>query len=457
VTRRRGIRTVAPTTVALRQFLATEAGGATLLLGAAVLALVWANSPWADSYETLWHTPAAITVGNFAVELDLQHWINDAAMSLFFLVVGLEISRELTTGEFTDRRLVVVPALGALGGVLVPALIYLAFNPSGETARGWGIAMSSDTAFVIGVLALFGPRCPDRLRLFLLALAIVDDVAAIGVMAVFYTDHVSVPALIVVAGILVGLLGLRQVGIRRPVWYVVPGVALWLAVYESGIHPTLAGVLLGVIIPTRPAPRCTPGSMTEQIRALLEHPTAGGARKAVLAAQSAVSPNERIQHALHPWTSYVVVPIFGLANAGVSLGAEALRAAAESSVTWGLIVALVVGNTIGITVGATIALRTGLGDLPGRVRYGHLLGGAALCGIGFTIALFITGLAFDSEVLRSRAIIGILVGSLVAAIAGSVLLRFFGERSPLCSPETEEAATLSLPSLPWREPVAGEA
>jgi Na+:H+ antiporter, NhaA family len=450
------VGTVAPTTAALRQFLATEAGGATLLLGAAVLALVWANSPWADAYNSLWHTPASVSFGDYTIELDLQHWVNDAAMSLFFLVVGLEISRELTTGELTERRLVVVPALGALGGIVVPALIYLTFNPSGEAARGWGIAMSSDTAFVVGVLALFGPRCPDRLRLFLLALSIVDDVVVIVLMAVFYTEHVSVPALLVVAVVVAALLALRYVGIRRTAWYAALGVVLWIAVYESGVHPTLSGVLLGVLIPTRPAPKCAPGSMVEQVRGLLEHPTAGHARKAALAAHSTVSTNERMQHALHSWTSYVVVPIFGLANAGISLGGDALRAAAQSSVTWGIVLALVVGKTTGITVAATIALRTGLGDLPGRVRYGHLAGGAALCGIGFTIALFISGLAFDSEALRNQAIIGILAGSLIAAVVGSTLLRFFAERSPLCSPDTEESAAVSLPPLPWREPVTGE-
>jgi len=458
VTRRARLRTVSkPTSVALRRYLATEAGGATLLLAAAVLALLWANSAWADTYETFWHTPVAVSIGTFSIDLDLLQWVNDALMTLFFLVVGLEISRELTVGELTDRRIVVVPALGALGGVVVPALIYLAFNPGAPESRGWGIAISTDTAFVVGVLALFGPRCPDRLRVFLLALSIVDDVVAIVVMAVFYSEKGSPAALMLAAVVAAGLLALRLLGIGRLAWYAVLGILLWLAVYESGVHPTLAGVILGLIVPPRTAAQCTPGSTLDQVRSLLEHPTAGGARVAALAARSTVSPNERMQYALHPWTSYVIVPVFGLANAGVALNASTLEEAFSSSVTWGIIVALVAGKSIGVFAASTIVLRTGIGELPGRVRYGHLLGGASLCGIGFTISLFITGLAFDEGRLRQDATIGVLTGSLVAAVLGSLVLRFYGERSPLCSPESEEPAALTLPPLPWREPVSDSA
>src|SRR3954451_24112702 len=217
-----------------RLYVGTEAGGSALLLAATVLALAWANSPWAAAYESFWSTPASIGVGSAELTLDLQHWVNDAAMALFFLVVGLEITREVATGELRDRRSIAAPALGAVGGLVTPALVYLAFNPSGPDSAGWGVVMSTDTAFVLGILALFGPRCPDRLRLFLLTLAIVDDIGAIGVMAVFYSDELVPAALVVAALLIVGLLALRWLGVWRLTPYVLTGIALWLAVQKSG-------------------------------------------------------------------------------------------------------------------------------------------------------------------------------------------------------------------------------
>jgi NhaA family Na+:H+ antiporter len=247
--RRVSVPTLSPSS---KLYFGTEAGGSALLLMATVIALAWANSPWADSYDSFWHTKATIGVGDLQLTLDLRHWVNDAAMALFFLVVGLEITREVSVGELRDRRNVAAPALGALGGLLVPAAIYLAVNHSGPASAGWGIVMSTDTAFVLGVLALFGPRCPDRLRLFLLTLAIVDDIGAISVMALFYTDGVDAAAL-AVAAVLVAVLGvLRWAGVWRVTPYVLVGIALWLAVQASGVHPTLAGVLVGLLMPSRP-------------------------------------------------------------------------------------------------------------------------------------------------------------------------------------------------------------
>src|SRR3954466_4401713 len=225
-------------------YFGTEAGGSALLLVATVLALAWANSPWSETYAAFWHTEATIGVGEFQLTLDLRHWVNDAAMALFFLVVGLEITREVSTGELRDRRNVAAPALGALGGLAVPALIYLAFNASGPASAGWGIVMSTDTAFTLGILALFGPRCPDRLRLFLLTLAIVDDIGAITVMAIFYTEDVHVGALVVAALLVAVLAGLRWAGVWRLMPYVLIGIGLWVAVQASGVHPTLAGVIV---------------------------------------------------------------------------------------------------------------------------------------------------------------------------------------------------------------------
>jgi NhaA family Na+:H+ antiporter len=325
---------------AFRRFISQESGSAALLLAATVLALVWANSPWSQDLEELWRSTAAVGLGDLALELDLRHWVNDAAMAIFFLVVGLEITREISTGELRDRRTLAVPALGALGGLAVPALLYLLFNSSGEAARGWGIVMSTDTAFVLGVLALFGPRCPDRLRLFLLTLAIVDDVGAISVMAIFYSDDISLPALGGAAVVLVTLVAMRRLGVWRLAPYVVAGVVLWLALHASGVHATLTGVLLGLLVPTNHPRQEDIDRIPTYGRALVERPDAERVNLAVLAARATVPANARLMRVVHPWSAFVVIPLFGLANAGVSLDADALRVAATSPVTIGVIVAL---------------------------------------------------------------------------------------------------------------------
>src|SRR5215212_5611092 len=403
--RRVSVPTLSPSS---KLYFGTEAGGSALLLVATVLALAWANSPWSASYTSFWSTHASVGVRGFQLTLDLRHWVNDAAMALFFLVVGLEITREVTVGELRDRRNVAAPALGALGGLAVPALIYFAVNPTGPASAGWGVVMSTDTAFVLGILALFGPRCPDRLRLFLLTLAIVDDIGAIGVMAVFYSDDLVPSALLVAALLVVVLLALRWLGVWRLTPYVLTGIALWVAVHESGVHATLAGVVVGLLLPQRPPDDEVFDRTRSYSRALREQPEPERARLAALAVAATIPAGSRLQHRLHRWTAYVVVPVFGLANAGVSLDGETLRAAATSSVTVGVAVALVVGNAVGITAGAAVALRTGWGLLPGGVRWSHVMAGATLAGIGFTIALFIAGLAFDDEALQEQATIGIL-------------------------------------------------
>ncbi|QTE29473.1 Na+/H+ antiporter NhaA [Pengzhenrongella sicca] len=442
-----------PTSPAVTRFLANEASGAMLLLAATVTALVWANSPWATSYEDLWHTVAGFRIGSLGLEMDLHAWVNDAAMAVFFLVVGLEINREVTSGELRDRHSIAAPALGAIGGLTVPALIYVAFNHGGASSHGWGVVMSTDTAFLVGILALFGPRCPDRLRLFLLTLAIVDDIGAISVMAIFYTDDVDGAGLVVAAALVLAFLALRWLGVWQLLPYGVVGIALWLAVYTSGVHATLAGVLVGLLLPSRPARQEEIDRLSRFTRRLQEETTAEREHLAELAARATVPPSDRLQRLLHPWSAFVVVPVFGLANAGVSLDAESLRTAASSPVTIGVAVALVAGNAIGVFGGAAIAIRTGLGLLPGRVRYGHLLGGAMLAGIGFTISLFIAELAFTDPDLQEQAKIGILAGSLTAAVLGTIALRVLGERLPLCTPGEDLPA--ALPPLPWRAPVDG--
>jgi NhaA family Na+:H+ antiporter len=433
----------------LGRFLATEAGGGLLLLTAAFGALLWANLP-GGSYETVWGTRAAVQVGGASVALDLRHWVNEGAMAVFFLVVGLEISRQVTVGELQGRRLLIVPVLGAIGGLLLPAALYLVFNHGGPGAHGWGIPMPTDTAFVIGILALAGPRCPDQLRLFLLTLSIVDDIGAITVMAVFYTDRVSVPALAAAAGLVAVLVGLRWAGIWQLRWYALAGLALWVAVFASGVHATLAGVLLGLLVPATPVEPEQVERLRFYGRAVIEEADVLRARLAASAARATVPANDRLQDALHPVSAYLVVPLFGLANAGARLDAESLREALTSPVTIGVLVGLLAGKTVGISAFTAVALRTGLGDLPGRVRYGHLVGAALLGGIGFTLSLFIADLAFDDAALREQARLGALAGSLIAAVLGSLALRYLGERLPLCTIEDEEAPP--LPAGEWRDP-----
>ncbi|REF38080.1 Na+/H+ antiporter NhaA [Thermasporomyces composti] len=434
----------------VRSFLANETGGAFMLLLATMVALAWANSPWWETYEVFWRTPVSVSVGQTHLDLSVHDLVNDGAMALFFLVLGLEINEQLTTGSLRDRRTVMVPAFGALGGVAVPIAIYLAINPSGDAVHGWGTVMSTDTAFVLGILALFGPECPDALRLFLLTLAVVDDVVAITLMAVFYSSEVQPWALLAAAVIAVTIMVVRWIGVWRLTPYVLLGIALWAATFRAGVHPTLAGVLMGLLVSMRPTGVEHAKRLRIYGRALLEERSAERARMAQLAVAATVPAGERLQRAVHPWTAYVIVPVFGLANAGVHLDAELLRAAATSPVSLGVVAGLVVGKVVGISGASALALRTRLGVLPGQVRYSHLVGGAALSGIGFTISLFIAELAFGHPVLREEATIGILIASLVSAVAGSAFLRLMGRRWSLCSPESETPP--DLPPPPWTAP-----
>ncbi|MER5669674.1 Na+/H+ antiporter NhaA [Pseudonocardia alni] len=429
---------------AARRFLGTESGSAVLLVGAAVVALLWANL--GAGYETFWHTPLAVSFGGSALDLDLRHWVNDGLMVLFFLSVGLEIARETTLGELRGFRALAAPAAAALGGLVVPALFFLALNAGGEAAGAWGIAISTDTAVMLGVLALLGPRCPDQLRVFLLALAIVDDIGAVLAIALFYTDEVDLLALLVAVVLLAVLLALRWVRFWRTPFYAVVGILCWVAVLRSGVHPSVVGVALGLLVNAY-APRRT--EMVEAVRIgknFLLDPTPERARTARAVAVAAVSPNERLQQAIQPWSSYVIVPLFVLANAGVVLSSETLSAAATSMLTWGIVLGLVVGKPIGVAAATWIALRTGLGRVPDTLRWGQLMGGAALSGIGFTVALFVTELALTDELLVAEAKIGILTGSVLAALSGWLVFRLAGERGGQCAP----SGLPTLPPRPWR-------
>lgn len=429
---------------AARQFLRTESGSAFLLIGAAVVALLWANLPL--GYETFWHTPLTIDFGGAAIDMDLRHWVNDGLMVLFFFSVGLEISREMTLGELRGFRAIAAPAAAAVGGLVVPALVFLAFNAGGEAANAWGIAISTDTAVLLGVLALVGPRCPDQLRVFLLALAIVDDIGAVIAIAIFYTEDVDVLALLLAVVLFLALLGLRYVNFWRTPFYAAIGIVMWVAVLASGVHPSVVGVALGLVVNAY-APRRQDMKRALNVgKTFLLDPTPERALAAQAAVVEAVSPNERLQLRIQPWSSYVIVPLFVLANAGVVLSGETLQAAFTSPLTWGIVAGLVLGKPIGVALGTWVALRTGIGRVPDTLRWGQLFGGAALSGIGFTVALFVTELALDDELLVSEAKIGILTGSILAAIVGWLVFRLAGERGGQCSP----TGLPTLPPRPWR-------
>jgi NhaA family Na+:H+ antiporter len=409
----------------LRDFLHTEAAGGVVLLLGAVVAIVWANSPWKASYVELWQTHLAIDLGGHVLDLDLRDWVNDGLMAVFFFVVGLEIKRELVEGELREPRRAALPAIAALGGMAVPALIYLAFNAGGPGRDGWGIPVATDIAMAVGVLSLLGARVVPSLRLFLLALAIVDDIGAILIIAVFYTEDVDLVAL-AGAGVIVIVVGLaRKAGIQQVPVYVALGAGLWLCLHDSGIHATLTGVVLGLMAPTRPVRHRDLIDADE-----LDVSTVEQARATVTTARRSVSVVEWLEHLLHPWTSFVIVPLFALANAGVPVTSDALSAAVSSPITYGVVVGLVVGKLVGVTTFTWLATRLGIGDLPPGATWPGIIGIGALAGIGFTVSLFVTALAFDDVVRQDEAKIGILAASLIAAVLGSVLLSRVGGREP---------------------------
>jgi Na+/H+ antiporter NhaA len=407
----------------LRSFLATEAGSAGLLLAAAAVALVWANSPWSGAYESLWDTVAAVRIGGWELALSLEQWVDDGLMALFFFVIGLEVRRELSLGELTDRRRVLVPAIAAVCGMVLPAALYLLVNPSGDAVHGWGIVIGTDTAFLLGALAVVGPACPTQLRVFLLTLTVFDDIAAVAIIGIVYSSSIDPLALLGAAACLAALALLSRIGQWRAWMYALIGIVLWVATYESGLHPLIAGMAAGLLIRARPPRRQDVERAAKLFRAFRQSPLPDTSEAARRSLQRAVSVNERLQTLLHPWTSKVIVPIFGLASAGVDLRHGVLADALGSPVAWGVVLGLVVGKFFGIGAGALVAARLGLGSLPRGVGEGQVLGGAALSGIGFTVALLIAGLAFDSTELADEATVGILLAAALATLAGWVVFR----------------------------------
>jgi NhaA family Na+:H+ antiporter len=382
-------------------FVSLEAAsGIVLLLGAAV-ALVWVNTDTAG-YTSFWHHALTIGPGDLGITSSIVHWVNDALMTVFFFVVGLEIKRELVTGELRDRQRAALPAIAALGGMVVPALLFVAINLGSGAIDGWAIPMATDIAFAVGVLALLGPRVSSSLKLFLLTLAIVDDIGAIVVIAIFYSSGLD--GWWLAGGVLTVLLVvvMSRLRVDHPLAYVIPGILLWYCLYKGGVEPTLAGVVLGLLTPARP--------------------------------RRGVPVLERLEDGLHPVSSFVIVPIFALANAGVVLGGDAITHALSSRVTIGIVVGLVVGKFVGIFGASTLAVRAGIGALPRGVHLRHIAGVALLGGMGFTVSLFITDLAFRGEVIDD-AKIGVLAATVIAAVLGTIVLRVL-LRGPRIDEET---------------------
>ncbi|MGE5236563.1 MAG: Na+/H+ antiporter NhaA [Acidobacteriota bacterium] len=425
-----------------REFAATQASGGLLLLGSAIAALAWANSPWWHAYQAAWHAELGLAVAGWSLTKDAHFWINDGLMAVFFFVVGLEIKREIVAGELSRPRQAMLPIAGALGGMVLPAALYATVSPAGEAMRGWGVPMATDIAFAIGVMALLGTKVPVTLKVFVTALAIVDDLGAVLVIAVFYTDTLRWGNLALAALLLAGLLVGNRLGMRSPAVYALGGVGVWLCFLASGVHATVAGVLVALTVPARV--RLDRDTFLAEARARTDEFAAAepAARVgfsspdqlAVLstlrhAIESAASPLQRLEHALHPWVSFAIMPLFAFANAGVRVvgGGEPL---ADWGVAAGVTLGLVAGKPLGIAGAAWLAVRTGVAERPAGTTWAQLVGVSCLGGIGFTMALFIAALAFSSAGLLAAAKVGILAASLLAGMLGWAVLSLAARRAP---------------------------
>ena len=405
----------------LRRFLATQTGSAAVLLGATIAALAWANiSP--ASYETVWHTPLSIRLGGSGLSLDLHDWVNSGLMTFFFFVVGLEARREFDLGELRERSRLAMPVLAGLGGMIVPIAIYLAFNAGRPSAHGWGTAMSTDTAFALGLLALVGRQAPDRMRTFLLTFAVVDDLAGIAVIAVFYSHHISVPALLAGLATFGAVFAVRAAGVRRGVVYLALGLGAWAAFLRSGVDPVVVGLVMGLFTQAYPAARSDLELATERFRLFREQPTPELARVASITLSTSISPNERLQETFHPWTSYVIVPLFALANAGVQISGPFLAQAFTSPVTLGILAGYVLGKPLGITGTSFLVTRLSKGRLRPPAGWASIIAAGTIAGIGFTVSLLIASLAFTGQEL-AEAKVGVLAAALCASILTSVVFR----------------------------------
>ena len=413
----------------VRKFLGIEASSGILLVIAALVALIWANSPWSNSYHDLWDTEIMISFGDsISLEhhghpLTLGQFVNDVLMVLFFFVVGLEIKREMVTGHLKKFRDALLPMIAAVGGMVVPAVIYFVFNPSGEASDGWGIPMATDIAFAIGVVSLLGARVPSAMKIFLLTLAIVDDIGGILVIAFFYTEDLASGWLFVSALTVFGVIVLKKLNVRYTPVYIAFGFLLWYSLFESGVHATIAGVIMGLLAPATALINDT-NTVSEAVQPAMQAQTDfSGLRKATFHLNESVPITERFENLLHPLTGFLIVPIFALANAGVEISSDSLSDAVSSGVTRGVVAGLVIGKIAGVSFFTFVAVRLRVSTLPNGSNFRHILGISAIAGIGFTVSMFITALAYDNVILQDEAKVGILLASALAALIGLFLLR----------------------------------
>ena len=422
----------------VQTFIHTEEIGAMVLLAAAAAALGWANSPWSDSYYDFWHTYISFDIHIFAISENLEHLVNEGLMAVFFFVVGLEIKRELLHGELSSFRKAAVPVFAAIGGMAAPALIYLVFNRSSDAVVGWGVPMATDIAFALGVLALLGRRLPSELRVFLLGLAVVDDLGAIAIIAIFYTDAINWANLGLGAALFAVIAVCIRLGIRSLGFYLILCVVMWQFFLESGIHATLAGVLVAALIPSEPYLQrkdyaAAVDDRLHDFRLAMENDDEEKAQTIVEQiedlSRGTEGPMERLSGIVHPWVSFAILPIFALANAGIVFTSDTLSEAASSPITLGVAVALLVGNPLGVLGMTWLAVRLGIGQLPTSVKWRHVLGTGFLAGIGFTVAIFISGIAFADPAHVDQAKIGIFGASIIAGVTGYLFLRFTNARS----------------------------
>ena len=405
----------------LRVFLRTETGGAAVLLAATVAALAWVNVD-ASSYRSLWETRLSIELGGHGISLDLREWVNSGLMTFFFFVVGLEARREFDLGELRERRRFALPLLAGIGGMAVAVAIYLVVNAGRPSVHGWGVAMSTDTAFALGLLALVGPRFPDRLRAFMLTVVVVDDILALVVIALVYTDEVTVSALLVALGLFGVVLLAKLLRVRVGLVYFALGAAIWVALLESGVEPIVVGLAMGLLAYAYPVARSDLERATERFREFREQPTPELARSVRVGLRAAVSPNERLQLLYHPWTSYVIVPLFALANAGIAIDPAFLERGLTSPITLGIFLGYVVGKPLGILGSAWLLSRLSRGRLRPPVGWAAVAGGGTIAGIGFTVSLLVATLAFGGPQLE-EAKLGILSAALGASILTWLLFR----------------------------------
>lgn len=429
---------VKPTTVEkllapLKDFLEREATSGVLLLAFTLVALIWANSPWRESYNALWENKLTFGYGSLELSKPLLLWINDGLMAIFFLVVGLEIKREVLIGELASFRKAILPVAAAVGGMVFPALIYSMFNSNGPGSHGWAIPMATDIAFALGILALLGKRVPVSLKIFLTAVAVVDDLGAVLMIAIFYTAEIVWINLAIAAVILVALMICNRLGIRNPVVYSILGVGLWLAFLKSGVHATVAGVLLALTIPSRA--RINDREFVRHSRNFIDEFEGADEGDEYLnesqrsslqvledLVEHAKAPLQRLEHELHPWVAFAIMPIFALANAGLTFG-DGFAAEIGNPISLGVIFGLVLGKQIGITLFSWLVVKSKLAELPSGVTWRHIYGVSWLAGIGFTMSLFISSLAFGESSSLEIAKLGILVASLIAGIIGLIFLR----------------------------------